>query len=123
MYHPYFRGKQYELITIRELAPLLKSAGFRPVIEPVKEGLSGLEKALSAVVDAGGRAIVTVNPHHGDLSGAGDPLTTLLKERFLDKPGISAGILLKQGMTTDQVLKCYKAHSAHAPVLIHAGFS
>lgn len=123
MYHPYFRGKQYELITIRELAPLLKDRGFRPIIEPVKEGLNGLEKALSAVVDAGGCAIVIINPNYGDLSASGDPLTSLLKEKFLDKPGISAGILLTQGMTTDQALKCYKAHSAHAPVLIHAGFS
>jgi len=123
MYHPYFRGKQYELITIRELAPLLKSAGFRPVIEPVKEELSGLRKALRAVVDADGDAIVIVNPHHGDLSGTGDPLTTLLKERFSDKRGISAGILLKQGMTTDQVLKYYQVHSAHNPVFIHAGFT
>jgi hypothetical protein len=123
MYHPYFRGKQYELITIRELAPLLKTAGFRPIIEPVKESLGGLEKALKAVVDAGGRAIVIVNPHHGDLSGAGEPLTKLLKGSFLDLPGISAGILLKQDMTTDEALRCYKAHSAHTPVMIHAGFS
>jgi hypothetical protein len=43
MYHPYFRGKQYELITIRELAPLFKAAGFCPIIEPVKETLSGLD--------------------------------------------------------------------------------
>jgi hypothetical protein len=123
MYHPYFRGKQYELITIREMAPLLKSAGFRPVIEPVRVELGGLEKALQAVVDADGRAIVIVNPHHGELSGAGKPLTKLLKDSFLDLPGISAGILLKQGMTTGQVLKCYEAHFAHTPVFIHAGFT
>jgi hypothetical protein len=123
MYHPYFRGKQYELITIREMAPVLKEAGFCPIIEPVKEGLSGLEKALTAVVDAGGRAIVIVNPHYGDLSGIGDPLTALLKERFLDKPIISAGILLKQDMQVDEALERYQLHSAHAPVLIHAGFT
>jgi hypothetical protein len=123
MYHPYFRGKQYELITIREMAPVLKAAGFLPVIEPVKEGLTGLEKALSAVVNAGGRAIVIVNPHYGDLSGAGEPLTALLKERFSDKRGISAGILLKQHMNPDEALECYQAHSAHTPVLIHAGFT
>ncbi|MGO8785876.1 MAG: sce7725 family protein [Terriglobia bacterium] len=123
MYHPYLRGKQYELIAIREMAPVLKSAGFRPVIEPVKEGLSGLEKALRAVVDEEGRAIVIVNPHHGDLAGAGEPLTKLLKESFLGLPGISAGILLEQGMTADEVLECYQVHSAHTPVFIHAGFT
>ena len=120
MYHPYFRGKQYELITIREMAPVLKSADFRPVIEPVREELGGLEKALRAVIDEDGSAIVIVNPHHGDLSGAGGPLTKLLEQNFLGVPGISAGILLEQGMTTDEVLKCYQVHSHHNPVLIHA---
>ena len=123
MYHPYFRGKQYELITIREMAPLLKAAGFRPIIEPVRKELSGLEKAPRAVIDANGRAIVIVNPHHGDLSGAGEPLTKLLKQSFLGLPSISAGILLEQGMTTDEALKCYQLHSDHNPVLIHAGFT
>jgi hypothetical protein len=123
MYHPYFRGKQYELITIREMAPILKEAGFRPIIEPVKESLGGLQKALDAVVEVDGRAIVIVNPHHGDLSGGGAPVTELLKGKFLELPGIAAGILLKQNMTADEVVKCYEAHSAHARVLIHAGFS
>ena len=82
MYHPYFRGKQYELITIREMAPLLKEAGFRPIIEPVKESLGRLEKALDAVVEVKGRAIVIVNPHHGDMSRGGTPVTQLLKSKF-----------------------------------------
>lgn len=122
MYHPYLRGKQYELITVREMSLLLATAGFRPIIEPVRDALNGLHKALDAVEKAKGRAIVIVNPHHGDLSGAGEPLTKLLKEEFLDLPGISAGILLKQGMTSDEALECYEKHADHSPVLIHAGF-
>jgi hypothetical protein len=122
MYHPYFRGKQYELITVREMASVLKEAGFRPIIEPVRESLGGLQKALEAVVQAEGKAIVIVNPHHGDLSGSGTPVTKLLQSKFLDLPGISAGILLKQDMTADEAMKCYAAHSTHAPVFIHAGF-
>jgi len=123
MYHPYFRGKQYELITIREMTPVLKAASFRPIIEPVREALSGLHKALEAVVHANSRAIVIVNPRHGDLSGAGEPLTDLLKNKFLDLSGIAAGILLKQEMTVNEAFKCYKAHANHAPSLIHAGFT
>jgi hypothetical protein len=41
MYHPYFRGKQYELITVRETAPVLAASNFVPIIEPVKEALGG----------------------------------------------------------------------------------
>lgn len=62
MYHPYFRGKQFELITIREMAPLLAENDFVPIIEPVREALGGLKKTLKAVCDAGGKAIVIVNP-------------------------------------------------------------
>ena len=39
MYHPYFRGKQFELITIREMAPLLAKSNFVPIIEPVREAV------------------------------------------------------------------------------------
>jgi len=98
-------------------------AAFRPIIEPVREALSGLDKTLQAVVESNGRAILIVNPHHGDLSGAGKPLTELLKDKFLERNGISAGILLKQDMSLGQAMACYQDHAAHTPVLIHAGFS
>lgn len=58
MYHPYFRGKQYELITIREVAPILAASKFVPIIEPVREALNGLERSLKEVCDAKGRAVV-----------------------------------------------------------------
>jgi hypothetical protein len=123
MYYPYFRGKQYELITIREMAPLLQKSDFCPVIEPVRETLSGLQRSLDAVATAGGNAIVIVNPHHGDLSGAGGALTKLLHENFLDLPGISAGILLKQDTSTNDAVACRNTHANHSPAFIHAGFA
>lgn len=123
MYHPYFRGKQYELITVREMAPLLKAAGFCPIIEPVRETLSGLQKALEAVAAEGGSAIVIVNPHHGDMSSSGKSLTDFLNKEFLGSPHISAGILLTQHMALDDALQCYAAHSEHRPAFIHAGFT
>jgi hypothetical protein len=123
MYHPYFRGKQFELLCVREMAPIFKEAGFRPIIEPVRDVLGGLNRALEAVVEVDGRAIVIVNPHHGDLSDSGAPLSELLiKEKYLNLPGISAGILLKQDTTIAAALKCYRDHASHSPVLIHAGF-
>lgn len=125
MYHPYFRGKQYELITIRELAPLLHAAGFRPIVEPVREGLgkrpSGLEKALRAVSESGGKAIIIVNPHHGELSGT--PALTQMLNSTLGLPGISAGILLKPDISLDVVMAYHNEYIAYSPALIHAGFS
>ena len=123
MYHPYFRGKQYELITIREMAAIFQQANFCPIIEPVKETLNGLSRTLKAVAEVEGRAIVIVNPHHGDLSESGEALTELLQEEFLNLPGISAGILLKPNMSVAEALECFNDHSDHSPCFIHAGFT
>src|SRR3954462_13256007 len=113
MYHPYFRGKQYELITIRENASILRKAGFHPIIEPVRETLGGLQKALNAVLDVGGEATLIVNPYHGDLSGAQEALRKFLKEAFSSDDGVSAGILLKSDLSSVDAMKCYALHEKH----------
>jgi hypothetical protein len=123
MYYPYFRGKQFELIAIRESAALLAAASFTPIIEPVKETLNGLHRALTAIADAKGTAIVIVNPVHGDHSEDGDGISTLLKDSFLETDGISVGILLRDNMTTDEAMAEYEKHLAHRPTFIHAGFT
>lgn len=123
MYYPYFRGKLNELITVRETAALMEQRGFVPIIEPVKEALSGLKRTLDAVVDVGGKAVVLVNPFHGDFSGDGQSISELLEEHFKKKDGISAGVLLKGGMTTPEVMTCCKTHKDHPLALIHAGFT
>ena len=123
MYHPYFRGKQFELITVRETAAVMAEAGFVPIIEPVKETLNGLDRALTAVCEAGGSAITIVNPYHGDHSEDGAGISTLLKTKYLGKGGVSAGILLKEHMSRTDALNCYEAHKDHSPVFIHAGFT
>lgn len=123
MYFPYFRGKQYELITVRENAAKLQAAGFTPIIEPVKESLGGLEKALNAICDVDGAAVVIVNPYHGDHADKGDAISALLKERFLPKREIAAGILLKDNVTVEEALQCCQIHADHDLTLIHAGFT
>lgn len=123
MYYPYFRGKQYELIAIRECAELLSKAKFTPIIEPVKVALSGLHRTLNSICEAKGSAIVIVNPLHGDHSEDGNDISTLLEYSFLDKDEISAGILLRNDMSLDEAVTCYEKHSAHRPTFIHSGFS
>ncbi len=68
-YHPYFRGKQYELICVKENAGLLAKAGFCPVIEPVKNDAGSMLRCLSEVKDKGGRAYIVANPGCGMLKG------------------------------------------------------
>ena len=123
MYYPYFRGKQFELTAIRETAALLARSGFVPIIEPVKETLTGLEKALAAVRVAEGKAIVIVNPHHGHYSGNSAYISELLRKERANNESILTGILLKDGMTCDDALKLRDQHKSRGPVFVHAGFT
>lgn len=123
MYHPYFRGKQNELITVRETAVLMAANAFTPIIEPVKESLGGLHRALTAVRDAGGSAIAIVNPFHGALSEDSDGIGSLLRDEFA-VPNISAGVLLHKDTTIDDVLEYAIDHDGkHDLTFIHAGFA
>jgi hypothetical protein len=123
MYHPYFRGKQYELITVRETAPMLAASKFVPIIEPVKEGLGGLQRALENVCEADGQAIVIVNPYHGVHAEDGQSISALLQSTFSDNAKIAAGVLLKKDMSVADAVECCDEHKAHTRVLIHAGFT
>ena len=123
MYYPYFRGKQYELITIRENAELLCNSGFVPIIEPVKEPLSGLEKTLSAVVDAEGEVIVIVNPYHGDHSRNANSIQSLLQDVFEENGSISQGILLTDDVSVAEAVELCDSYDANNVSLIHSGFT
>ncbi len=68
MYYPYFRGKQNELIAIRESAELMASSQIIPIIEPVRFGFGGLTRAIDALIDAECPFILVVNPQVGELS-------------------------------------------------------
>jgi len=66
MYHPYVRGKQYDLLAVRATAALMSRRSFVPIIEPVREELGGLRTALRTICDVNGEAVVIINPAHGD---------------------------------------------------------
>lgn len=122
MYHPYLRGKQFELVTIRESAGGLADAGFVPIIEPVKESLGGLHRTIQAVCDAGGSAIVVVNPYHGDHAEDGVGISGLLQDAFTECDNIAAGILLKEDMAVGEAIACFNQHADRERALVHAGF-
>lgn len=123
MYHPYFRGKQYELITIRETAALMATLNFVPIIEPVKEALGGLERTLKTVCDAHGKAVVIVNPYHGDHREDEVGISALLQKGYFGNQSVGAGILLKDDMSLGETMAYRQRHQGHELTLIHAGFT
>lgn len=68
MYYPYLRGRQYELIAIRELSESGKlSSSVIPIIEPVKPS-STLLNTVKVCTENNNRIAIIKNPQVGDLA-------------------------------------------------------
>ena len=67
MYYPYLRGKQYELLALRDFSTENQNnEKIVPIIEPVKQQMNGLNMAISAMMVNGMRFAVILNPMDGD---------------------------------------------------------
>lgn len=122
MYYPYFRGKQYELITIRENAKLLADSGFVPIIEPVKESTSGLERSVGEVIRADGECILIVNPDCGDHCKDGKKVKELIDRKFAHIAQLSVGFLLTSSMSVSEINALCHQYPSNNIALIHKGF-
>lgn len=124
MYYPYFRGKQNELMLIRESAKLLSSSGFIPIIEPVKESMSGLLRAIKAINTEGGNLILIMNPLCGDHKNDHSSVEKFLAQH-LDELNVDIGIILGEKMSSEQAMTLYNRLITHNEnvTFIHFGFT
>lgn len=123
MYYPFFRGKQFELLAIRESAKVIADAGFTPIIEPVRQTLSGLQRALKELVEQGATAAVIINPRHGDHRNRGDHLAADLRENYGDNDAIAPAILLTSAMSLAEALAKIAPYEDRSLTFVHAGFT
>lgn len=67
MYFPYLRGKQFELIALREFAAQFPGSNhIIPIIEPVKSTFNALNTAVKVMFDQNIRFVLVLNPKDGD---------------------------------------------------------
>lgn len=126
MYYPYFRGKQFELIAIRESAEVLASSGFVPIVEPVRESLSSLERTLSALGEQKTEVVVIVNPLHGDHKASSESIVSFLADRSTDSGTVSPGVLLTSDVAAPEaaaLLNRLESDGFTAATVVHAGFT
>lgn len=70
MYYPYLRGKQFELIALRDFAnENPDNHNICPIIEPVKENLKFLDNTIDVLKDYGEEFVLVLNPNEGDFYG------------------------------------------------------
>ena len=81
MYFPYLRGKQFELIALRELSNTVDKSKISPVIEPVKDS-STLKTTLTKLFESEINFNFIINPEYGDLVGDTGRILNILKSDF-----------------------------------------
>lgn len=125
MYFPYLRGKQYELILLRENANLIQEAGFIPIIEPVKENTRGLLKSSLALFEVGASSIIIMNPIHGDhsdeLSLLDDEELKSLREEYPDN--FIVGLIVNQNTELDEFIALLRKFDGDKVAIIHYGYT
>lgn len=97
MYFPYFRGRQYELLALKELAlGGLISPSVVPVVEPVKL-IPALNNSLVAFSKSKLPIGLVVNPDVGDLAEETETINNLI-DKFCISQAIIPSILLNDNV-------------------------
>ena len=123
MYYPFFRGKQYDLLAIKESASVIKTAGFRPIIEPVKESFSSLTRCLQSLDSEDAEAILIVNPRYGDHKGNWQQLADYFATELAEFNYTFPGILLLEDSSIEEVSDLIDHYGKENLFFVHSGFS
>ena len=121
VYHPYFRGKQFELGAIRETVALLAQSHFTPIIEPVREQLKVLRKTIDLMCESDVNAILVVNPQIGDHTTNQAGLNELLSTHYAGAANVAPGLLMTQGMGPQDAVDFSELYGERQVALIHSG--
>jgi hypothetical protein len=109
-YFPIFRGKQFELIAVREFAQQRpNNRVVHPIIEPVRDPTekSSLQRMISALEENDLRYTIIVNPGEGTLEGSVDGISKIvghLETTDATVERMSFGILFHAGGADDALV-------------------
>lgn len=124
MYYPYLRGKQFELLLLRENARLIANNNFHPIIEPVNHDLRALKRAIETLNDHSVNFTLIINPKTGS-----EPVkrNTLIDELVLSSQSTSSnmsiGYILEPQSKISNLKNLLSNHDEFGFTLIHYGFS
>lgn len=123
MYYPYFRGKQNELILLRDQSQLISNSKIIPIIEPVKSNFKPLERCLQALNDSHAEFILIVNPRCGEISETPSLITEqFLTEETLNRNNITLGFIVNENANLDELSEFSNKYQKSKIALIHYGY-
>ncbi|PHQ88617.1 MAG: ATP-binding protein [Sulfurimonas sp.] len=122
MYHPYLRGKQNELILLRENAKLISDSSMIPIIEPVKKNSAPLNKAIQSLMKENVEFILIINPKHGDYKSNPLPLIENALGLVGEYQKFSMAYIVDANSSLLNVKDFLNEHTNKSIVFIHNGF-
>jgi hypothetical protein len=124
MYYPYLRGKQFELILLRDNAAFLTENEIHPIIEPVKTNFSSLTRAMEALNNKNVSYTLIINPCAGQNPvPTSSILVDLIGNKFIKCKNISIGYMLRAESDLKDLSNLLKTHSAFNFSLLHYGYT
>lgn len=124
MYYPYLRGKQNELILLRENAELISKSQISPIIEPVKSNLNPLLKSFRVLISELCSFSIIINPIYGDFSFDNIALIDCLNEEgILDYENLNVALICDEDTDINTLEKYIKDYPDNNITLIHYGFT
>ena len=118
MYLPYIRGKQFELIGIRELTPdvlIPNKAKVSPIIEPVKDS-STLKTTIKTLVDSDINFTIIANPQVGTFTDI-DAVFNAIKSSVGQSKNYQVGIIFHNRSNHNQEIEVLQKYADIVPAL------
>jgi len=123
MYFPYLRGKQYELIALRELSESIGESGvIHPIIEPVRESISTLRLTIEQLKNEEAAFTIIINPQVGDFVDRHDEVVEIINEHIGEYDRFLIGVLITRSTDLDYVDSLLdKVEHDYSTTLVHKG--
>lgn len=124
MYYPYLRGKQFELILLRDNAEFIAENNIHPIIEPVKSDFKALIRAFKILNEKGVNCTLVVNPQAGqEPVKTANILEKLIDDSFKDYQNLSIGYILHAKSKIADLIALLKKHGAFNFSILHYGYT
>lgn len=122
MYYPYLRGKQNELILLRENSKLMSESSMIPIIEPVKKNTAPLNKAIQSLMNDNVEFVLIVNPKYGDFKSNPLPLIENILKVITDYDKYSLAYIVDADSTLLDVKDFLDDYKDNPISFVHNGF-
>lgn len=121
MYYPYLRGKQFELILLRD-NPDIIAGNAHPIIEPVRKDFKSLTRALEVLSSEKVLYTLVINPITGEKPVPQESMITFLDNLSIELETVSLGYILNTDSNIDELIKLLEKYRDKDFSIIHYGY-